>query len=126
MVVQATFEKFIQVYARDEVVFRENSPGKEMFIVYTGKINLYKERQDKMVLLATVEQGDFFGEMALIDGSPRSASAIAAEDAQLVVLDESKFLYLLRHQPEFALVVMQKLCEGLRRTTDGWADERRK
>ena len=72
-----------------------------------------------MVLLATIEQGDFFGEMALIDGSPRSAAAIAAEDAQLIVLDESKFLYLLRHQPEFALVVMQKLCDGLRRTTDG-------
>jgi CRP/FNR family cyclic AMP-dependent transcriptional regulator len=126
MVAEATFEKFIQVYTRDEVVFRENSLGKEMFIVYSGKINLYKERQDKMVLLATVEQGDFFGEMALIDGSPRSAAAIAAEDTQLIVLDESKFLYLLRHQPEFALVVMQKLCDGLRRTTDGWADEKRK
>jgi CRP/FNR family cyclic AMP-dependent transcriptional regulator len=126
MVAEATFEKFIQVYSRGEVVFRENSLGREMFIVYSGKINLYKERQDNMVLLATVEQGDFFGEMALIDGSPRSAAAIAAEDTQLIVLDESKFLYLLRHQPEFALVVMQKLCEGLRRTTDGWADERRK
>jgi CRP/FNR family cyclic AMP-dependent transcriptional regulator len=126
MITEAAFQKFVRVYARDEVVFRENSPGKEMFIVYSGKINLYKERQDKVIPLSTVGPGDFFGEMALIDGSPRSATAIAAEDTQLIVLDEPKFLYLLRHQPEFALVVMQKLCEGLRRTTEGWADERRK
>lgn len=58
--IETASEKFIQVYAKDEVVFRGNSPGK---------------------------------------------------DTQLVVLDEPKCLYLLRHQPEFALVVMQKLCK---------------
>lgn len=66
----------------------------------------------------------FFGEMALVDGSPRSGTAVAAEEAQLIVLNEPKFLYLLRHQPHFALIVMQKLCEVLRRTREGWADER--
>ena len=58
--IEAAFQKFVRVYARDEVVFRENSPGKEMFIVYSGKINLYKERQDKVILLSTVGPGDFF------------------------------------------------------------------
>ena len=124
MMAEAPLERFIQVYAKDEVVFRQDSPGKEMFIVYSGKINLYKERQDKRVLLTTVCPGDFFGEMALVDGSPRSATAIADEETQLIVLNEPKFLYLLRHQPHFALIVMQKLCEVLRRTTEGWADER--
>ena len=62
--------------------------------------------------------------MSLVDNSPRSATAIAAEDTRLIVLDEAKFLYLVRQQPEFALVIMQKLCETLRRVTDGWAHER--
>jgi CRP-like cAMP-binding protein len=122
--IEAPLQRFLRLYAKNEVVFAEDSPGKEMFIVHSGKINLYKERQDKRVLLATVAPGEFFGEMALVDASPRSATAVAAEDTQLIVLDEPKFLYLLRQQPEFALVVMQKLCEMLRRTTEGWVDER--
>ena len=121
---EAPFQEFIKTYAKDEVVFTENSPGKEMLIVHSGKINLYKGRQDKRVLIATVRPGDFFGEMSLVDNSPRSATAIAAEDTQLIVLDEPKFLYLLRQQPEFALVIMQKLCGTLRRMTDGWANEK--
>jgi len=122
--VEVPYDRFIRAYAKEEVVFTENNPGKEMFIVRSGKINLYKERQDGRILLATVHPGEFFGEMSLVDNSPRSATAIAAEDTQLIVLDEPKFLYLLHHQPEFALVVMQKLCETLRRVTDGWAHER--
>jgi CRP-like cAMP-binding protein len=119
-----SYDRFIQAYGQDQVVFNENSPGKEMFIVFSGKINLYKERQDNRILLATVHPGDFFGEMSLVDNSPRSATAIAAEDTRLIVLDEAKFLYLVRQQPEFALVIMQKLCESLRWMTEGWADER--
>ncbi len=122
--IEAPFERFMQFYTKDDVVFPERSTGKEMFIVYSGRVDLYKERRDKHVHLASVCPGEFFGEMAIVDGSPRSATAIAAEDTQLIVLDEPKFLYLLRHQPHFALIVMRKLCEMLRRTTEGWADER--
>jgi CRP-like cAMP-binding protein len=111
-------QKFIKVYRKDDVVFAENSAGKEMFIVYSGKVNLYKEKNEDKVLLATVQSGDFFGEMSLVDNSPRSATAIAAEDSQLIVVDESKFLYLTYHQPHFALTVMQRLCEMLRLTTE--------
>ena len=120
---EAPYDRFIKTYAKDELIFTENSPGKEMFIVYSGRVNLYKERQHKRVLLTAVAPGEFFGEMALVDNSARSATAIAAEDTQLIVLDEPKFFYLLRQQPEFALVIMQKLCKTLRRTTNGWTNE---
>lgn len=87
-----------------------------MYIVYSGKVGLYRDdRAGKSKLLAVVGSGDFFGEMALVDDSPRSATAMAEEDhTQLLVLDKSKFSYLLRHQPDFALVVMGKLCRQLR------------
>jgi CRP/FNR family cyclic AMP-dependent transcriptional regulator len=112
----AILEKLVKTYQKSESIFSENSPGKEMYIVYSGKVGLYrKDRAGKSKLLAVVGSGDFFGEMALVDDSPRSATAIAEEDdTQLLVLDKSKFTYLLRHQPDFALVVMGKLCRQLR------------
>ena len=86
-----------------------------MYIIYSGKIKLYTKQPSGRKLLATLGAGDFFGEMALVDDSPRSATAVADEDnTQLVALDQNKFTYLLRHQPDFALVVMGRLCERLR------------
>jgi CRP/FNR family cyclic AMP-dependent transcriptional regulator len=109
-------EKLVKTYQKADIIFSENSPGKEMYIVYSGKVGLYREDgSGKSKLLAVVGAGDFFGEMALVDDSPRSATAIAEEDdTRLLVLDKSKFTYLLRHQPDFALVVMGKLCRQLR------------
>jgi CRP-like cAMP-binding protein len=109
-------QKFVKSYQKSEVIFSESNPGKDMYIVYSGKVGLYTgTASGYRKLLATVEAGDFFGEMALVDDSRRSATAMAEEDnTQLLVLDKSKFTYLLRHQPDFALVVMGKLCRNLR------------
>lgn len=130
-------DKFIQTYQKSQIVFSEDSSGKEMYIIYKGRVKLFTQQPSgRRELLANLEAGDFFGEMALMDDSPRSATAIADEDnTKLVVLDQNKFTYLLRHQPDFALVVMGKLCERLREankalTTDktryGTAREERK
>lgn len=71
-------QKFVRSYQKSEVIFSENSPGKDMYIVYSGKVGLHtKEALGHKKLLATVKAGDFFGEMALVDDSPRSATAIA-------------------------------------------------
>lgn len=112
-------QEFILSYQDGDTIFSQNKPGKEMYIVYTGKVNLYRQLSPgRSKLLATMKAGDFFGEMALIDDSPRSATAIAGQDnTQLLVLDRSKFMYLLRNQPDFALVVMGNLCRHLRDTT---------
>ena len=106
----------VQTFNKSEIIFSQGSPGEEMYIVYSGKVGLYLEGMPgQRELLATMEAGDFFGEMALVDDSPRSATGIAEEDStQLLVLDKKKFIYLLRNQPNFALVVMGKLCQQLR------------
>ncbi|UCH50660.1 MAG: cyclic nucleotide-binding domain-containing protein [Chloroflexota bacterium] len=109
-------QKFVKSYQKSEVIFSENSLGEDMYIVYSGKVGLYAQAgPGHRKLLAVMKAGDFFGEMALVDDSPRSATAIAEEgDTKLLVLDKNKFTYLLRHQPDFALVVMGKLCRQLR------------
>ena len=124
MVMLRQMEKFAKTFNKAVIIFRENDPGKEMYIIHSGAVKLYKEQKSgQRFLLATLAPGDFFGEMSLIDGSPRSATAIVdKEGTRLIELDRNKFLYLLRHQPEFALAVMERLCERLRQTNQALAE----
>ena len=112
------YEKFIKVYRKSEVVFEENSIGNEMFIVCSGRVKLYTEpNTGRRTVLAVLKPGQHFGEMALVDASPRSATAVATQDnTKLVVLDKAKFSYLVQQQPEFAFAIMETLCQRLRET----------
>lgn len=110
----------VQTYKKSELLFTQGSPGEEMYIVHSGKVGIYLEgASGQKELLATMQPGDYFGEMALVDDSPRSATAIVEEDdTKLLVLDKKKFIYLIRNQPNFALLVMGKLCHQLRSAND--------
>ena len=112
------FQRFLRNYRKDEVIFEEGEQGNEMFIIHRGKVKIAKKTtkgHDKT--LTTLMRGDFFGEMALIDDSPRSASAIAGEDeTELIVLDKSKFTYMVQQLPDFSLAIMRKLAQRLRET----------
>jgi len=109
-------EKFTKVYRKSEVIFEENSSGNEMYIVCSGRVKLYSEpKRGRRTVLAVLKPGEHFGEMALIDGSPRSATAIALQDnTKLVVMDKAKFLYLVSQQPEFAFAIMETLSQRIR------------
>jgi CRP-like cAMP-binding protein len=65
-------------------------------------------------VIERVESGGVFGEMALIDGLPRSATAIAAADCRIAAIDEKRFLRLVEHTPRFALSIMQVITQRLR------------
>ncbi len=78
-------------------------------------MKLVKESTGPEIPVATVEPGEFFGEMALVDNAPRSVSAIAgADQTRLLALNLDKFLFLVSHQPAFALTVMHVLCQRIR------------
>jgi CRP-like cAMP-binding protein len=86
-----------------------------MYIVHSGKVRLFtRDETGEKVTVALIEEGGFFGEMTLIDGSPRSATAVAEEDTCLIALDKAKFLYMLQQQPMFAFTIMHALCERIR------------
>lgn len=108
-------ERFTREYQRDEVIFEENSFGNEMYIVHSGKVKLFTRGDTgDEVTVSTVEKGGFFGEMTLIDGSPRSTTAVAEEDTCLITLDKPKFFYMVQQQPRFAFTIMHTLCERIR------------
>jgi CRP/FNR family cyclic AMP-dependent transcriptional regulator len=108
-------KKVTRVYRQSEVIFAEGSFGDEMYIVHSGSVHLLKDSAQGETLLGTIKPGEFFGEMALVDNAPRSVSAVAAVDqTRLLALNRDKFLFLISHQPAFALNVMHILCQRLR------------
>ena len=107
--------KFTRVYGQSEVIFEEGDASSEMYIVHSGKVKIYRDSEGAEVEIDTIGPGEFFGEMALVDFAPRSASARAIEDnTALVALDKKKFLFLVSHHPIFALVIMHQLCQKIR------------
>jgi CRP/FNR family transcriptional regulator, cyclic AMP receptor protein len=92
------------------VVFDEGEAGSEMFGVVEGEIEL----RANDTVIRTLGVDDVFGEMALIDSSPRSATAVATVDSKLAVIDQHRFLFLVQETPMFALQVMSAMAERLR------------
>lgn len=108
--------KFRQSCRKSEVIFEEGSTGSEMYLIRSGRVLLsVRQNNTQEVPLIVLNPGDFFGEMALVDDSPRSATASAVEDdTELIVMDRARFLFMVRQQPEFALSLMHTLCRRLR------------
>ena len=108
-------KKVTRVFQDGEVIFEEGSHGDEMYIIHSGAVKLVKRTPEWETVVATMGPGEFFGEMALVDNAPRSVSAVAAADhTRVLPLDRDKFLFLVSHQPAFALNVMHILCQRIR------------
>ena len=112
----AALPRFRQRYRKSEVIFEEGSTGSEMYLIHSGRVLLSVGRNEgERTPLVVLNPGDFFGEMALVDDSPRSTAASAVEDdTELIVIDRARFLFMVRQQPEFALSLMHTLCQRLR------------
>jgi CRP-like cAMP-binding protein len=108
-------EKCINEYASGDVIFEEGSTGRELFVVLDGKVEIAKTDGASRTVIVSLGKGEFFGEMAVIDGSARSASAIAATPGTRVMrINHARFVYLVSQQPAFALMVMDALSKRLR------------
>jgi CRP-like cAMP-binding protein len=108
-------EKCINEYDVSDVIFEEGSVGRELFVVLEGKIDIVKSTNAGQTPIVTLGKGEFFGEMAVIDGSSRSATAIAAAPKTKVMrINHARFVYLVSQQPAFALMIMDALSKRLR------------
>jgi CRP/FNR family transcriptional regulator, cyclic AMP receptor protein len=98
-------------YHAGDVIFTEGDKGDKMFVVKAGNVDLRVVGQT----IETLESGDILGEMAMLDNEPRSATAVAATDCQIVPIDQTKFQFLVKETPYFAIEVMQIMARRLRR-----------
>jgi CRP/FNR family cyclic AMP-dependent transcriptional regulator len=101
-------------FAANEKIFVQDDDGQCMYVVRSGKVGITAGG----VVLETVGPNGTFGEMALIDGSARSATAIAREPTEVAEINERAFLYLVEKNPAFALDVMRRLAARLRRMNE--------
>ena len=99
-------------------LFQAGDPGDSLFIVNTGQIELFiKDTAGQKIVLTTAEAGDMFGELAMLDTGPRTATALALSESEVVVLDRGDLVLLFQRKPEAALHMLAAL-SGLTRKAD--------
>ena len=112
-------EKCIDEYGVGDVIFEEGTTGRELYVVLDGEVEIAKLVGGRKAVIINLGKGEFFGEMAVIDGSARSATAIAATAGTRVMrINHARFVYLVSQQPAFALMIMDALSKRLRASND--------
>jgi len=106
------------IYGRDfpagAVIFEEGDPGSRMYVIQSGEVRILKRVGPREITLARLGAGEAFGEMALLEGQPRSATAIVEAPARILEIDEVAFADLVRNNGEIALRLLRRLSARLR------------
>jgi methyl-accepting chemotaxis protein len=97
-----------------EIIFNEGDLGQEMYVVLSGKVEITLQHESKSIVLGLLEEGDFFGEMSLLEGMPRSGTAKAVMPTQVVVLQQDAFRQFMTSDSDLAWRVMNGLSTRLR------------
>jgi len=106
-------------YPRNSVILFEDDPGDALYVVAEGQVKVVLIGEDgREVILSVMGEGEFFGEMALVDDEPRSAHVIAMEDSTLLVIRREDFQGLLSQTPGIALALLRELSRRLRRVDE--------
>lgn len=107
------------VYRKGAVIFARGDEGRSLMAIRSGTVRISTMTVDgKEAVLNMLRAGQVFGEIALLDGKPRTADATAASDCELIVLDRAEFVPLLRDNPDLALRIISLLCARMRRTSE--------
>ena len=107
-------EENSQKFKRGAVIFKEGEPANVMYVVLSGVVDL----QLNGITVNQVSEDQIFGEMALIDDNPRSATAIALVDCTVAAIDQKRFEYIIQQTPNFASQVMGVMADRLRKVTE--------
>lgn len=105
-------------FADGETIFDEGDEGDRMFIVVRGSVRIKKRGAHVDTVVAEIGPGEMFGESAILEERPRSATAVAVGETELASYDRAEFLEALRTDPELALAAMRALAARLRTTTE--------
>lgn len=110
-------------FGSGQVIFHLGDPGGLLYIILSGKVKIARTTADgQEALLAILGAGDFFGELALLDDAPRSATAEAIEPAETLTLHRDEFVRFMANNPEFAYHVMHTLARRIRHLNDQISD----
>ena len=106
-----------QVYKKDNMVLIEEEVGSTMFVILNGRVKISRiSDEGREVILSILVDGDFFGEMSILDGQTRSANAVTLEDTELLIIRRENFLLMLHSYPQVAINLLKELAHRLRRS----------
>lgn len=109
----------VETYRARQEIFHKGSPGLGLLAVLKGKVRISSVGPDgNQVVLNIIDEGEVFGEIALLDGKDRTADAVAMGECDLLAIDRRDFVPFVRANPEVALRLLSVMCERLRRTTE--------
>lgn len=102
-------------YVEGQIVFAQGDPGTSLYVVEEGSVRISRTSPEgKEFVLAVLGPGEFFGELALLDGEPRSADAVAQEGCQLLLLPREDFIHFIESRPRVALSLLAVVSRRLR------------
>ncbi|MFN0245693.1 MAG: Crp/Fnr family transcriptional regulator [Kofleriaceae bacterium] len=106
-------ERFARDFPAGTVLFEEGQPGDYMYVVQTGEVEIRRQVGETERVLAVLPPGEFFGEMAILNGRPRSATAVVRVASRLLVIEGKTFEAMMRARPEIALRIIKSLATRL-------------
>lgn len=109
----------IKKYEKGQTIFLEGDSSEFLYIIITGQVQIIKSTRDgKEKIIAIVGDGDFFGEMGILEKDKRSATAKCNKNSNIIVIEKNDFLRLIKNNPQIALRMMTELSHRLRRAGD--------
>lgn len=117
----ARLEEF--AFGAGSVIFEQGAPGGRLFIIEEGTVDISYESGGDRLPLATLVRGEYFGELSLFDGEPRSATARAARACRLLALDHADFVEFISKRPDAGLKIMRELAQRLRQTNAAFSSQ---
>jgi CRP/FNR family cyclic AMP-dependent transcriptional regulator len=106
-------QKFAKTYAPGTVVFHEDETGDEMYIIQRGKVRVSKDFSGKAHVIAVLEKGEFFGEMAIVSRLRRTATVTAIDEVEALAFDRDGLLKMITRNPRIGLSIIDRLCRRL-------------
>jgi len=106
--------KLGKTYSDGNIIVRQGEVGDRMFVIQSGRVRVTRAVDGREVVLAELKEGDFFGEMAIIDREERSATVSAVGDVRLLSIDKKNFLRRIHDDPSLAYRVLQRMSQKIR------------
>ena len=104
-------------YKKNNIILMEDEFGDTFFVISSGSVKITRISEDgREVILAMLGEGDFFGEMSLLDGESRSANAVATEESDVLILKRSDFIEFLERYPKIAISLLREMATRLRKS----------
>jgi CRP-like cAMP-binding protein len=107
-----------RVYTEGEIIFKEGEEGDRMYVIQSGKVEITKRTISGDLIIATMESGEIFGEMALFDRLPRSATAKALGDARVLSIDKKKLFSTITEDPTLVFKILESMSRRIRRLNE--------